>query len=91
MERILNHYHSFLVLGISTLVLGVLAVLSPFQAGLRFEIMVAFIFIGVGLTRGTRTVSRGKVGTIVAGWVLTPMCAAVFAMLLYKLLRVLLA
>ena len=26
--------------------------------------------IGVGLTRGTRTVSRGKVGTIVAGWVL---------------------
>ena len=62
MERILNHYHSFLVLGISTLVLGVLAVLSPFQAGLRFEIMVAFIFIGVGLTHALHSFWSRKWG-----------------------------
>lgn len=47
--------------------------------------------IGVGLTHGTRTVGLKKVGTIVAGWVLTPTCAALFAMTVYRLLRWLLA
>jgi PiT family inorganic phosphate transporter len=42
--------------------------------------------IGVGLTKGMRAVSLGKIKTIFAGWVITPLCAAVFAALLYKLL-----
>ena len=43
--------------------------------------------IGVGLTHGTRTVSVRKVVSIVAGWVLTPTCAALFAMTTYRMLR----
>ena len=42
--------------------------------------------IGVGLTKGMRAVSMGKIKTIFAGWIITPLCAAVFAALLYKLL-----
>ena len=45
--------------------------------------------IGVGLTKGARAVSGRKVATIVAGWVITPLCAAVFAAGLYRLLEVL--
>lgn len=42
--------------------------------------------IGVGLTKGTQAVSNRKITTIFAGWILTPACAAVFAMVLYRLL-----
>jgi PiT family inorganic phosphate transporter len=42
--------------------------------------------IGIGLTKGARAVSAKKIGTIFIGWVVTPLCAAVFAALLYKLL-----
>ena len=45
--------------------------------------------IGVGLTKGMRAVSRRRIGTIMAGWVLTPVCAAVFAALLYRILNTL--
>ncbi len=42
--------------------------------------------IGVGLTKGMRAVSMKKIKTIFAGWVVTPLCAAVFAALLYRIL-----
>ncbi len=42
--------------------------------------------IGVGLTKGTRAVSKKKIITIFAGWIATPLCAAIFAALVYRLL-----
>ena len=42
--------------------------------------------IGVGLTKGMRAVSISKILTIFIGWVATPLCAAVFAALLYHLI-----
>ena len=41
--------------------------------------------IGVGLTKGMQAVSMKKLSTIFIGWVVTPMCAAVFAALVYRL------
>ena len=41
--------------------------------------------IGVGLTKGFRAVSMKKLTTIFTGWVVTPLCAAVFAAVLYRL------
>ena len=43
--------------------------------------------IGVGLTKGVQAVSRQKIGIIMLGWVLAPLCAAVFAALLYRILK----
>jgi PiT family inorganic phosphate transporter len=40
--------------------------------------------IGVGLTKGARTVSGRKIRAIVAGWVITPLCAAIFAAGVYR-------
>lgn len=40
--------------------------------------------IGVGLTKGFQAVSGKKISMIVGGWVLSPMCAALFAYLTYK-------
>ena len=45
--------------------------------------------IGVGLAKGLQAVSRRKIGIIVAGWVLAPACAALFAALLYRILKTL--
>ena len=45
--------------------------------------------VGVGLVKGTSTVSVGKITEIAIGWVATPTVAALFAFLLYKVLRVL--
>jgi PiT family inorganic phosphate transporter len=42
--------------------------------------------IGVGLTKGARAVSRQKITTIFIGWIATPLCAAVFAAIVYRLL-----
>lgn len=42
--------------------------------------------IGVGLTKGMSAVSTRKITTIFLGWVITPVCAAVFAALMYRLL-----
>ncbi len=42
--------------------------------------------IGVGLTKGAKAVSTRKIVTIFVGWILTPLCAAVFAALVYRLL-----
>ncbi len=42
--------------------------------------------IGVGLTKGARAVSGRKVATIFVGWVVTPLCAAVFAAGVFRLL-----
>ena len=42
--------------------------------------------IGVGLTKGARAISTRKIVTILAGWVLTPACAALFAALVYYLI-----
>lgn len=42
--------------------------------------------IGVGITKGVRAVSTWKIATIFVGWVLTPTCAAVFAVVLYRTL-----
>ena len=42
--------------------------------------------IGVGLTKGARAVSGRKILTIFAGWIVTPLCAAVFAAGVYRLL-----
>jgi len=41
--------------------------------------------IGVGLTKGMRAVSLKKISTIFVGWVVTPMCAAIFAAVVYRL------
>ena len=41
--------------------------------------------IGVGLTKGMQAVSFRKISTIFIGWVVTPLCAAVFAALVYRL------
>lgn len=43
--------------------------------------------IGVGLTKGVRAVSQRRIITIMVGWVLAPLCAAVFAAILYRLLH----
>ncbi len=42
--------------------------------------------IGVGLTKGTRAVSGSRIAAIFVGWIMTPLCAALFAALLYRLL-----
>jgi inorganic phosphate transporter, PiT family len=42
--------------------------------------------IGVGLVKGSRAVSRRKIVHIVVGWVGSPLCAAVFAALVYRLI-----
>ncbi|MDJ0748939.1 MAG: inorganic phosphate transporter [Woeseiaceae bacterium] len=42
--------------------------------------------IGVGMTKGVRAVSMRKIRTIFLGWILTPICAAVFAAGVYRLL-----
>ena len=42
--------------------------------------------IGVGLTKGARAISKKKIMTIFAGWIATPLCAAIFAALVYRLL-----
>ena len=42
--------------------------------------------IGVGLTKGARAVSGRRVATIFIGWIVTPLCAAVFAAGVYRLL-----
>lgn len=41
--------------------------------------------IGVGLTKGMRAVSMKKLSTIFIGWVATPLCAAIFAAGVYRL------
>lgn len=43
--------------------------------------------IGVGLTKGARAVSAKKISTIFVGWIVTPLCAAVFAALVYRLIH----
>jgi len=46
--------------------------------------------IGVGLTKGAQAVSTRKISTIFLGWVVTPVCAAIFAAVVYRLLDYLL-
>lgn len=46
--------------------------------------------IGVGLTKGAQAVSTRKISTIFAGWVITPVCAAIFAAVAYRTLDYLL-
>jgi PiT family inorganic phosphate transporter len=41
--------------------------------------------IGVGLTKGTGAVSARKITTIFLGWIITPVCAALFAAMVYRL------
>ena len=41
--------------------------------------------IGVGLTKGMNAVSTRKISTIFLGWVITPLCAAIFAAVMYRL------
>lgn len=43
--------------------------------------------VGVGLVKGAKSISRKTIYTIMAGWVLTPSCAAVTAFLMYKVLK----
>ena len=42
--------------------------------------------IGVGLTKGVRAISIRKTSSIFIGWVVTPLCAAIFAAVVYRLL-----
>ena len=42
--------------------------------------------IGVGLSKGMSSVSRRKLYGIFLGWVAMPLCAGVFAAVLYRLL-----
>jgi len=41
--------------------------------------------IGVGLTKGMGAVSMKRLSTIFIGWVATPLCAAIFAAVVYRL------
>jgi PiT family inorganic phosphate transporter len=41
--------------------------------------------IGVGLTKGARAVSTRKIVTIMTGWVVTPVCAALFAAMVFRI------
>ncbi len=41
--------------------------------------------IGVGLTKGMSAVSTRKITTIFLGWIITPVCAALFAAMVYRL------
>jgi len=43
--------------------------------------------IGVGLTKGAKAVSTRKIFTILAGWIVTPLCAAIFAAFVYRMLH----
>jgi PiT family inorganic phosphate transporter len=45
--------------------------------------------IGVGITKGAQAVSSRKIAQIFLGWVVTPICAAIFAALLYRFLNAL--
>lgn len=47
--------------------------------------------IGVGLTRGVRTVAVKRIGSIIVGWILTPSVAAILAIAIYRFLRWVLA
>ena len=51
MGNLRTYWHSFLILGIATIVLGATAFFTPFQSGLNGEIMVGLILLGVGLTQ----------------------------------------
>lgn len=42
--------------------------------------------IGIGLTRGMRTVNIKTIGHILVGWILTPVVAALLSMLVYNIL-----
>ncbi len=42
--------------------------------------------IGVGLTKGAQAVSTRKILTILIGWIVTPLCAALFSATAYRLL-----
>ncbi|MEJ8566344.1 inorganic phosphate transporter [Elongatibacter sediminis] len=42
--------------------------------------------VGVGLTKGMRSISLGRIRSIVTGWVVTPVSAAIFAAMLYRVL-----
>jgi len=44
--------------------------------------------VGVGLVRGARAISRRTIITILAGWVLTPLSAALTSFVLYRLIQV---
>jgi PiT family inorganic phosphate transporter len=46
--------------------------------------------VGVGLTKGVRTVSAGRVARIVAGWAVFPTLAAILAAIVYRALALLL-
>ena len=50
MGNLRKPWHSFLILGTATIVMGAAAFFTPFQSGLSFERMVGLIFLGVGLT-----------------------------------------
>lgn len=43
--------------------------------------------VGVGLTKGAKAVSTSKILTILAGWIVTPLCAAIFAAIVYRVLH----
>ena len=43
--------------------------------------------IGVGLTKGAQAVSTKKISVIFLGWVVTPVCAAIFAAVVYRSLH----
>jgi len=45
--------------------------------------------VGVGLVKGVRSISRKTIVTILAGWVLTPLSAALTSFLLYRLINLL--
>jgi len=43
--------------------------------------------VGVGLVKGAKSISKKTILTILAGWVLTPTCAAVTSLVMYKILK----
>jgi PiT family inorganic phosphate transporter len=45
--------------------------------------------VGVGLVKGTRSISKKTIVTILVGWILTPTLAGSFSFLLYKLITLL--
>ncbi len=64
MYSLREYWHSFLILGLATVVLGAAAFFTPFQSGLNGEIMFGLIFLGVGLTQALHSFWGRQLGGV---------------------------
>ena len=69
------------------LLLSLQHLFAMFGIPVSTSLAVVGAVVGVGQTKGAAAVSARKVAGIFAGWVLTPVCAAGFAVLVFRLLE----